>query len=35
MLQPEQIAETALFMASVPAGASLEELTLLPQGGIL
>jgi len=35
MLQPEQIAEAALFMASVPAGASLEELTLLPQGGIL
>jgi len=35
MLQPEQIAEAALFMASVPAGATLEELTLLPQGGIL
>jgi NADP-dependent 3-hydroxy acid dehydrogenase YdfG len=35
MLQPEQIAEAALFMASVPAGATLEELTLLPHGGIL
>ena len=35
MLQPEQIAEAALLMATVPAGATLEELTLLPQGGIL
>ena len=35
MLRPEQIAEAALLMATVPAGATLEELTLLPQGGIL
>jgi NADP-dependent 3-hydroxy acid dehydrogenase YdfG len=35
MLRPEQIAEAALLMASLPAGATLEELTLLPQGGIL
>jgi len=35
MLRPEQIAEAALLMAAVPAGATLEELTLLPQGGIL
>ena len=35
MLRLEQIAEAALLMATVPAGATLEELTLLPQGGIL
>jgi len=35
MLRPAQIAEAALLMATVPAGATLEELTLLPQGGIL
>jgi len=35
MLRPEQIAEAALLMATVPPGATLEELTLLPQGGIL
>ena len=35
MLRPGQIAEAALLMATVPAGATLEELTLLPQGGIL
>jgi len=35
MLRPEQIAEAALLMATLPAGATLEELTLLPQGGIL
>ncbi len=35
MLRPEDVAEAALLMASLPAGASLEELTLLPAGGIL
>ncbi len=35
MLRPEQIAEAALLMASVSPGATLEELTLLPQGGLL
>lgn len=35
MLKPELIAEAALLMAAQPAGATLEELTLLPQGGIL
>jgi len=35
MLRAEQIAESALFMATLPPGAALEELTLLPQGGVL
>jgi NADP-dependent 3-hydroxy acid dehydrogenase YdfG len=35
MLRPEDVARAAVLMASLPAGASLEELTLLPQGGIL
>jgi NADP-dependent 3-hydroxy acid dehydrogenase YdfG len=35
MLRPEDVAEAAVLMASLPAGASLEELTLLPAGGIL
>ncbi|HUO65419.1 MAG TPA: SDR family NAD(P)-dependent oxidoreductase [Terriglobales bacterium] len=35
MLRPEQIAEAALLMAMLAPGATLEELTLLPQGGIL
>jgi 3-oxoacyl-[acyl-carrier protein] reductase len=35
MLKPEQIAEAALLMATLAPGAVLEELTLLPQGGIL
>jgi len=35
MLRPEDVAEAALLMASLPPGASLEDLTLLPIGGIL
>jgi NAD(P)-dependent dehydrogenase (short-subunit alcohol dehydrogenase family) len=35
MLRPEDVAEAALLMASLPPGASLEDLTLLPAGGIL
>lgn len=35
MLTPQDVAEAAVLMASLPAGASLEELTLLPAGGIL
>jgi 3-oxoacyl-[acyl-carrier protein] reductase len=35
MLRPEQIAEAALLMAALAPGAALEELTLLPQGGVL
>ena len=35
MLKPSVIAEAALLMAALPQGATLEELTLLPQGGVL
>lgn len=35
MLRPEDVAAAALLMASLPPGASLEDLTLLPAGGIL
>jgi NAD(P)-dependent dehydrogenase (short-subunit alcohol dehydrogenase family) len=35
MLQPEDVARAAVLMASLPARASLEELTLLPAEGIL
>ncbi len=35
MLRPRDVAEAAVLMASLPQGASLEELTLLPAGGIL
>jgi len=35
MLRPEDVARAAILMASLPPGASLEELTLLPSGGIL
>ncbi len=35
MLRPDQVAEAALLMASLDPNASLEELTLLPAGGIL
>lgn len=35
MLRSEDVARAAVLMASLPPGASLEELTLLPQGGIL
>jgi NAD(P)-dependent dehydrogenase (short-subunit alcohol dehydrogenase family) len=35
MLRPEDVGETALLMASLPPGASLEDLTLLPAEGIL
>ena len=35
MLKPALIAEAALLMAALPPGATLEELTLLPQGGVL
>jgi 3-oxoacyl-[acyl-carrier protein] reductase len=35
MLRPEDVARAAVLMASLPAHAALEELTLLPAGGIL
>ncbi|PYM76531.1 MAG: short-chain dehydrogenase [Candidatus Rokuibacteriota bacterium] len=35
MLRPEDVARAAVLMAALPPGASLEELTLLPAGGIL
>ena len=35
MLEPEQVAEAALLMAGLPPKASLEELTILPAGGVL
>jgi NAD(P)-dependent dehydrogenase (short-subunit alcohol dehydrogenase family) len=35
MLTPDQVAEAALLMAGLGANAALEELTLLPAGGIL
>jgi len=35
MLKPEQVAQAALLIAALEPNASLEELTLLPAGGIL
>jgi NADP-dependent 3-hydroxy acid dehydrogenase YdfG len=35
MLRAEDVARTALLVATLPAGATLEELTILPAGGIL
>jgi NAD(P)-dependent dehydrogenase (short-subunit alcohol dehydrogenase family) len=35
MLQPEQLAEAALLMAALAPNASLEELTVIPAGGVL
>ena len=35
MLRPEDVARAALLVATLPPGAALEELTLLPAGGIL
>jgi NAD(P)-dependent dehydrogenase (short-subunit alcohol dehydrogenase family) len=35
MLAPEDVAEAAVLMASLPPRASLEDLTILPAGGIL
>jgi NAD(P)-dependent dehydrogenase (short-subunit alcohol dehydrogenase family) len=35
MLKPEQVAEAALVMAGLAPGAALEEITLLPQAGVL
>lgn len=35
MLRPEEVARAALLMVSLPPSAALEELTLLPAGGIL
>jgi len=35
MLKPEHIAAAALLMAALAPGAALEELTLLPQAGVL
>jgi NADP-dependent 3-hydroxy acid dehydrogenase YdfG len=35
MLRPADVARAAVLTASLPPGATLEELTLLPQGGIL
>jgi NADP-dependent 3-hydroxy acid dehydrogenase YdfG len=35
MLRPEDVARAAALMASLPPGATMEEVTLLPAGGIL
>ena len=35
MLTPQDVARAAVLMATLPPGAALEELTLLPTGGIL
>jgi len=35
MLTPDDVARAVLLMATLPPGATLEELTLLPAGGIL
>ena len=35
MLRPQQVAEAALLIAALAPNASLEELTVLPAGGIL
>jgi NAD(P)-dependent dehydrogenase (short-subunit alcohol dehydrogenase family) len=35
MLRPEDVARAAVLMVTLPPGAALEELTLLPAGGIL
>jgi NAD(P)-dependent dehydrogenase (short-subunit alcohol dehydrogenase family) len=35
MLQPDQVAEAALLMATLGPNATLEEVSLLPAGGIL
>jgi NADP-dependent 3-hydroxy acid dehydrogenase YdfG len=35
MLRPEDVARAALLMATLPPNASLEEVVLLPAGGIL
>ena len=33
--RPEDVARAAVLMAALPPHASLEELTLLPSGGVL
>jgi hypothetical protein len=35
MLRPADVARAAVLMAALPPGATLEELRLLPAGGIL
>jgi hypothetical protein len=35
MLRPDEVAAAALLIATLPPSAALEELTLLPAGGIL
>jgi NAD(P)-dependent dehydrogenase (short-subunit alcohol dehydrogenase family) len=35
MLSPDDVAHVVVLMASLPPGATLEETTLLPAGGIL
>ena len=35
MLRPDDVAQAAVLMASLPPGATLEDVTLLPAGGIL
>jgi NADP-dependent 3-hydroxy acid dehydrogenase YdfG len=35
MLRPEDVARAVVSMATLPAHAVLEEVTLLPAGGIL
>ena len=35
MLRPEQVAEAAVMMAALEPNATLEEVTLLPAGGVL
>jgi hypothetical protein len=35
MLKPEDVARTAVLMVALPRRAALEEVTLMPAGGIL
>jgi NADP-dependent 3-hydroxy acid dehydrogenase YdfG len=35
MLQPDDVARAVILMAALPARAALEDLTLMPAGGIL
>jgi hypothetical protein len=35
MLRPQQVADAALLMAALAPTATLEELTVLPAGGVL
>ena len=35
MLSPDDVARVVVLMATLPVGATLEETTILPAGGIL